>query len=347
MTRSRTPGRVVTGLVAVVLMLFIGAAAWAVVDDYLQRDFLPLGATVTGIPVGGLTRAEATRVIEEQVKGPLFAPITVTFRDAPTTVDPSGMMTVDLDAVLADVAAPKLEASLPQRVMWRITGESYGHDTSDILKVDTTRVQEWVAAEKKRVSIPAVDATVSVTGSKITLKSARAGITFDATAASRSLSAALLSGTKTVGLVETTTTPKVTNEKLGKTIFVSRSRKTLTLYSGVKLEKAYACAVGMPRYPTPLGWWKIVAKQKNPTWRNNGADWAKSMPAFIPGGPNGVMGTRALYLNASGIRIHGIPPSEDWSVGNAASHGCMRMHRWDVEDLYPRVPIGTRVIIVS
>ena len=93
MTRSRTPGRVVTGLVAVVLMLFIGAAAWAVVDDYLQRGFLPRGATITGVPVGGLTRAEATRVIDEQVKGPLFAPITVTFRDAPTTVDPSGMMT--------------------------------------------------------------------------------------------------------------------------------------------------------------------------------------------------------------------------------------------------------------
>ena len=347
MTRSRTPGRVVTGLIAVVLVLFIGAAAWAVVDDYLQRGFLPPGATVTGVPVGGLTRAQATRVIDEQVKGPLFSPVTVTFRTAPTTVDPATLMTVDIDAVLADVAAPKLAASLPQRVVWRITGESYGHDTSDILKVDTTGVRAWVDAEKKRVSIPAIDATVSVTGSKLIIKPAQAGITFDTAAASRALSAALLSGDKAVGLIETTTTPKITNADLGKTIFVSRSHKTLTLYSGTKLEKAYACAVGMPQYPTPLGWWKIVAKQKNPTWRNNGADWAKSMPAFIPGGPNGVMGTRALYLNASGIRIHGIPPSEDWSVGNAASHGCMRMHRWDVEDLYPRVPIGTRVIIVS
>jgi len=103
----------------------------------------------------------------------------------------------------------------------------------------------------------------------------------------------------------------------------------------------------MPRYPTPLGWWKIVAKQVDPTWRNNGAEWATTMPDSIPGGPFGPLGTRALYLNASGIRIHGIPPSEDWSIGNAASHGCMRTHRWDVEDLYPRVPVGTRVIIVS
>jgi len=347
MKRSRTPGRIATAFIAIVLILFIGSAGWAVVDDYLQRGFLPAGATVTGVPVGGLTRAEATRVIEEQVKGPAFAPITVTFRGTPATVDPASMMTVDIDTVLADVAAPKVAASLPQRVLWRITGASYGHDTSDILKVDTAGVQAWVAAEKKRVTIPAVDATISVDGSKLKIRPAQAGITFDAAAASTALSGALLSGGKTVGLVETTTTPKITNAKLGKTIFVSRSHMTLTLYNGTKIEKSYRCAVGMPQFPTPLGWWKIVAKQVNPTWRNNGSDWAKNMPASIPGGPNGVMGTRALYLNASGIRIHGIPPSEDWSVGNPASHGCMRMHRWDVEDLYPRVPIGTRVIIVA
>jgi len=83
-----------------------------------------------------------------------------------------------------------------------------------------------------------------------------------------------------------------------------------------------------------------------PTWYNNGSDWAKNMPATIGPGPGNPLGTRALYLNAAGIRIHGIPSSEDWSIGSAASHGCMRMHRWDAEDLYPRVPVGTRVIIV-
>ena len=43
----------------------------------------------------------------------------------------------------------------------------------------------------------------------------------------------------------------------------------------------------------------------------------------------------ALDLDASGIRIHGT--SKDWSIGTAASHGCMRMHMWDVEDLFPRL----------
>ena len=82
-------------------------------------------------------------------------------------------------------------------------------------------------------------------------------------AASSALSDALLKGTKAVALVETTTTPRITDAKLGKTIFVSRSRKTLVLYSGTKIEKAYRCAVGMPRYPTPLGRWKIVNMEQD------------------------------------------------------------------------------------
>ena len=51
----------------------------------------------------------------------------------------------------------------------------------------------------------------------------------------------------------------------------------------------------------------------------------------------------ALDLDASGIRFHG--SSNDGSIGTAASHGCMRMHMWDIEALYPLVPVGTPVYI--
>jgi lipoprotein-anchoring transpeptidase ErfK/SrfK len=69
------------------------------------------------------------------------------------------------------------------------------------------------------------------------------------------------------------------------------------------------------------------------------------MPSVIGPGPNNPLGTRALYLNASGIRIHGTP---NWrSIGHRASHGCLRMRRRDVENLYPRVPVGTAVWITK
>lgn len=68
------------------------------------------------------------------------------------------------------------------------------------------------------------------------------------------------------------------------------------------------------------------------------------MPRFIPPGPNNPLGTRALNLNVSGIRIHGTPNVA--SIGTAASHGCVRMVRRDIEELYELVDVGTRVLIV-
>jgi lipoprotein-anchoring transpeptidase ErfK/SrfK len=347
MARTKTPGRVATCLLATVLVAFIAAASWAAVDDYVYRGILPPGATVAGVDVGGRTRAAAARVIEQRVKGPLHSPISVTFLGQPAIADPASLTSVDVQALVEKAALPKTTASLPQRVWWRVTGKSYGRDVADVITVDAARVREWVAAEKRRVSVPAVDASISVSGSKLITRAEKPGISFDEASAIIGLSRALLSGTKTMALLETTTTPAVTEKKLGKTIFVSRSKATLTLYQGTTLEKAYRCAVGQPQFPTPLGTWRIVAKVSMPTWRNNGSDWAKNMPAVIAPGPDNPLGTRALYLDASGIRIHGIPPSEDWSIGSPASHGCMRMHRWDVEDLYPRVPVGTRVFIVG
>jgi lipoprotein-anchoring transpeptidase ErfK/SrfK len=66
---------------------------------------------------------------------------------------------------------------------------------------------------------------------------------------------------------------------------------------------------------------------------------------MIPGGPSNPLGTRALYLDAPGIRIHGT--SASYSIGSYASHGCVRMFMGDVEELYEIVPIGTTAHVVS
>ncbi len=344
MARSKAPGRVATALIALVLTAFIAAMTWAALDDRLLAENLPAGATVAGVSVGGLSPAEATRVIEQQVSGPLLQPVSVTFRGTPTTVDPADFTAIDVEAILADADAPKHAATLPERVWYRVTAAAYGHDTTSVISLDAAKVQAWVEEERLRVSIPAVDATVSVKGSMLNIRSAKPGISFDATAAVAALSDALLAGTKTVALTETPTTPTITDKKLGKTIFVSTSHRTLTLYNGTKVEKKYSVAVGMPAYPTPTGIYKIELKRYRPSWSNPGSAWATGMPDYIPPGPANPLGTRALNVSAPGIRIHGT--SNNASIGTAASHGCMRMHMWDIEDLYPRVKVGTRVIIV-
>jgi L,D-transpeptidase ErfK/SrfK len=69
------------------------------------------------------------------------------------------------------------------------------------------------------------------------------------------------------------------------------------------------------------------------------------MPETIPPGPGNPLGTRALNLNASGIRIHGTANVN--SIGTAASHGCVRMVQRDVEELYDLVDVGTPVFVVE
>jgi len=128
-------------------------------------------------------------------------------------------------------------------------------------------------------------------------------------------------------------------------LVLSLSQRRIFLYREGKLVKSYPCAVGRPEYPTPKGHWKVVGKRKNPAWYNPGSAWAASMPKVIPPGPSNPLGTRAIELNASAIRIHGT--SNPGSVGHAASHGCIRMYRNDIEELFDEVSIGVPCDIVD
>lgn len=90
----------------------------------------------------------------------------------------------------------------------------------------------------------------------------------------------------------------------------------------------------------------VSSKRVNPGWtptpemrREN-----PKLPAYVPGGhPQNPLGPRALYLGASMYRIHGT--DAPWTIGTAASKGCIRMYSEDVVDLYPRVPVGTKVTV--
>ncbi|NVO12538.1 MAG: L,D-transpeptidase [Rhodoplanes sp.] len=69
------------------------------------------------------------------------------------------------------------------------------------------------------------------------------------------------------------------------------------------------------------------------------------LPRFVAGGPNNPLGARALYLGDTIYRIHGTNAPE--TIGERVSSGCIRMVNADVIDLYSRVTVGTRVIVLS
>lgn len=139
------------------------------------------------------------------------------------------------------------------------------------------------------------------------------------------------------GLVGQTTVSAV----IGR-IVVDLSERSLTLMRGKKVIKRYPIAVGMPDHPTPTGTYQINDKQVDPIWTPPDSPWAAELDT-IPAGPGNPLGTRWIGTTAPAIGMHGT--YADYSVGTAASHGCMRMHISDVEDLFERVVIGETVEI--
>ena len=102
----------------------------------------------------------------------------------------------------------------------------------------------------------------------------------------------------------------------------------------------YPVAIGQPAYPTPDGQYEIIEMYKNPTWIPPNSPWAKGLEP-IPPGPGNPLGTRWIGTSAPAVGFHGTP--QDWSIGTAASHGCLRMHIPDVEKLYEQVEVGWAV----
>ena len=68
------------------------------------------------------------------------------------------------------------------------------------------------------------------------------------------------------------------------------------------------------------------------------------LPRHMDGGPDNPLGARALYLGSSMFRIHGT--NEPWTIGQNVSSGCIRMMNDDVIDLYDRVKVGAKVIVI-
>ena len=126
-------------------------------------------------------------------------------------------------------------------------------------------------------------------------------------------------------------------------IIIDQSDFSLVLYKNNKPVHKLNVAVGMARFPTPNGNWTIVRKKAMASWYNPMKAWSAGMPRVIPPGPSNPLGLRTLYLDASGIRIHGT--SAYGSIGTMASHGCIRVRNPDILPFFPKVAVGTPVII--
>jgi len=120
-------------------------------------------------------------------------------------------------------------------------------------------------------------------------------------------------------------------------IVVSLEDRKLALVEDGQVKKIYTVAVGKPSTPSPLGTFTIARRVMNPTYSHDGR--------VVQAGPNNPVGTRWMGLSVPGYGIHGTNvPS---SIGKAASHGCIRMAKKDLEELYPMVQVGDTVELIG
>jgi lipoprotein-anchoring transpeptidase ErfK/SrfK len=122
-----------------------------------------------------------------------------------------------------------------------------------------------------------------------------------------------------------------------RTIVVSLEDRKLALVEDGQVKKVYTVAVGKPSTPSPVGTFTIHRRVKNPVYQHEGK--------VIQPGPGHPVGTPWMGLSIKGYGIHGT--NEPKSIGKAASHGCIRMARKDLEEMYEMVHVGDTVELIG
>jgi lipoprotein-anchoring transpeptidase ErfK/SrfK len=129
------------------------------------------------------------------------------------------------------------------------------------------------------------------------------------------------------------------------TILISTAERRLYYVLGNGQAIRYAVGVGRPGFEWG-GSKSITMKREWPDWRPPAQMLKRrpDLPRYMAGGIDNPLGARAMYLGGSLYRIHG--SNEPDTIGQAVSSGCIRMTNEDVMDLYERVRVGTRVVVL-
>ena len=154
------------------------------------------------------------------------------------------------------------------------------------------------------------------------------------------VSAAVVLGAQAIG--QTAATPATTaapgqTVQVKRTIVVSLEDRKLALMENGQVKKVYTVAIGKASTPSPVGTFTIQRRVKNPVYMHAGKT--------VQAGPANPVGTRWMGLSIKGYGIHGT--NQPNSIGKAASHGCIRMAKSDLEEMYEMVRVGDEVELIG
>ena len=326
-------GRLLSAALVLVTLAFVAAGAAARAQqsaDSDRREIVAPGVTAAGVRLGGLTRAKA----EEKLRASLARPVALAFRGetwrfAPQTLGASADVEAAARAALAapEGAAVRVEIAVDQKRLRRFANRF-------AREFDRKATNARIVLRGLRPR-----ATRSSFGREVFTSSLRTAITSELRSNDRDRLAVPVKILR----------PRVTRRNLGYAIVIRRASNELFLYhragpKGMLVERKFGVATGTASYPTPLGSFAIVDKQRDPWWYPPDSDWAAGAKP-VPPGPGNPLGTRWMGLSEPLIGIHGTPDAA--SIGYSASHGCVRMLVPEAEWLFERVEEGTPVFILD
>jgi lipoprotein-anchoring transpeptidase ErfK/SrfK len=336
-------------LVAVVLLVLIGGAVAAFAYDSSRDDLIAKGVTIAGVDVGDMTTAEARRVVQRELQEPLERPVvvrrgqtrfTLSAQDAGVKAEVGGMVDEALEA--------SRNGSIFSRVARDITGGEEDAQVPARVTYSSSAVRDLVKRVKDKLNRPARDAEVDFPSLEKVKE--QKGRRVRAAALEQRIAQAL-----TVPGVERTVRtpvrilkPKVTQAQLADkypvVLIADRYNFKLRLYKNLQLQKEYTVAVGALGFDTPAGLYHIQNKAVDPAWHVPNSAWAGSLAGTIVPGGTAENPLKARWLGIfDGAGIHGT--DQTYSLGTAASHGCIRMGIPDVIELYDQVPVGAPIYI--
>jgi lipoprotein-anchoring transpeptidase ErfK/SrfK len=336
-------------LVAVVAVLFVLVGA-AFAYDNAQQDKIADGVTIGGVDVGGMDEAEAKQAVQRQLLAPLRHSLQVGYDGEAWTLDGKNLRVhAGLDRAAEEALDASRSGGLPGRVVRYVTGDSVDENVPAGITYSQVAVNRFVRHVADEVDREAQNADVNPTGDSLEVTPAKYGRKLRDNLLTRQLRAAVLNADAdhTVAAHTHPVKPEVTAEEVAAEypsyLTLDRATFTLRLWEHLKLAKTYTVAVGQEGLETPEGLYDIQEKEENPSWHVPDSAWAGSLAGqVIPPGPADPIKARWMGI-FEGAGIHGT--EETWSLGSAASHGCVRMSIPDVEELYDRVEVGTPIYI--
>jgi len=335
-------------LVAVLLLVLVGGAVGAYAYDSARDDVIAEGVTVAGIDVGGMRVDEAQRAIARELSAPLERPIAVAHagRHFKLSARAAGVH-ADVAGMVSEALAKSRAGNIISRVTRDLTGGSEEAQVPARVTYDDDAVDGFVKRVARALDRKAQDAEVDFPEMKRVKE--RNGVAVRRAVLRQRLAQALsIPGVaRRVKAPVRVAKPKVTQAQLADkypvVLVADRDNFKLRLYKQLTLVKEYTVAVGAVGFDTPAGLYHIQNKAVDPTWTVPDSDWAGDLAGkVVPPGPDNPLKARWMGI-FDGAGIHGT--DETYSLGHAASHGCIRMAIPDVIELYPQVPVGAPIYI--